>query len=671
MSKLNIEGVIKNIKSKSNIYTPIIEAVVNSIEAIGEAKRKDGKIIISVKRDSQTPLFADTTTIPPIHDIDILDNGIGFDQTNRDSFDTFYSDEKKSQGGKGFGRFMFLKYFNDVTVESVFRENENIFKKRKFTFGKEFQIITNENVQDTDEKETFSRISFNTALKSNLLDKELETIARKLVEKLLIFFINENFNCPQILLKENEKDETEIELNSFITTREEIKLIAKKTFNLKGFHSGEEQEFTAHVFKVYSPGNQKSKICLTAHNREVTEVALHKYIPEFEDDFFDDVERQTDFIRRNYIIKVYVSGDYLNQNVSLEREAFDFDKEKPDILYEFSQADIEKQAALTASEEFAQDVQVRSEKKRQKVTDYINSSAPWHKTYINDLDLTTLPYNLDDEAIEVALQTFKFKKEQKTKAEIRQILQNEDKRFEEKLPELLSKVTEAGKNDLAHYISTRKLVLDLFDDLLRRNTDGSASLEKEIHNVIFPMGKDDTNTRYENHNLWILDERLIFSQYVASDKKISKKKEALGEPDLVIFDKKQSFRGGENDFSNPLTIFEFKRPKREAYKQEDDPILQVGQYLDKIREGKYELPDGIEKIKVNDYTPVYGYIICDLTDKIKEFARTHQLTISPDQEGFFGFHNGYKIYVEILSYKKLISDAKLRNKIFFKLLGIE
>lgn len=668
MSKLNIEGVVKNIRSKSNIYTPIIEGVVNSIEAISESGRSDGRIVITVKRETELAL---DDIAPSIHSIEIFDNGIGFNQRNRDSFDTFYSDEKKSRGGKGFGRFMFLKYFNDVAVESVFRDEDDTFKKRIFKFGKEFQIITNEDLQQAREEDTYSLVSFNTVLKANLLDKELTTIARKLVEKLLIFFINENFNCPQIILTEIGQPNSDIELNSFITTREEIKLIDKKPFILKGFYSGIEQEFNAHIFKVYFPGNQKSKICLTAHNREVTEVSLHKFIPEFEDDFFDETSRKFDAIRRNYIIKVYVSGEYLNQNVSLEREAFDFDKEKADALYEFSQIDIERQAAASAAAEFEQDVQVRSEKKRQRITNYINSNAPWHKTYINDLDLTSLPYNLNDESIEIALQTFKFKKEQKTKAEIRQILQNENTKFDEKLPELISRVTEAGKNDLAHYISTRKLVLELFEDLLRRNIDGSANLEKEIHNVIFPMGKDDTVVPYENHNLWILDERLVFSQYVASDRKISKQKDALGEPDLVIFDMKQSFRGGDNEFSNPLTIFEFKRPKRENYRQDDDPVLQIGQYLDKIKAGKYEVPGGLEKIKVNDYTPVYGYIVSDLTDKIREFARTHQLTSSPDQEGYFGFHNGYKIYVEILSYKKLFSDAKLRNKIFFKLLGLE
>jgi hypothetical protein len=207
--------------------------------------------------------------------------------------------------------------------------------------------------------------------------------------------------------------------------------------------------------------------------------------------------------------------------------------------------------------------------------------------------------------------------------------------------------------------------------LLKRRDDGKGELEANVHNLIYPMGKDSEIIDYHDHNLWLLDERLVFSEYIASDKKISKKPDALGEPDLVIFDQKQSFRNGDNSFSNPLTIFEFKRPKREDYKEEDDPILQVGNYLDKIKEGKYEMPEGLEPVKVSDSTPVCAYVVCDLTKKIHGFAKKHQLTLSPDQEGYFGFHNGYKMYVEIISFKKLLSDATLRNKIFFRKLQIE
>ena len=79
----------------------------------------------------------------------------------------------------------------------------------------------------------------------------------------------------------------------------------------------------------------------------------------------------------------------------------------------------------------------------------------------------------------------------------------------------------------------------------------------------------------------------------------------------------------------------------------------------------------MKQIKVNENTPIYGYVIADLTEKIREFADKHQLTESADKEGYFGFHRGYKMYVEIISFKKLFKDAELRNRIFFKKLQLE
>jgi nitrogen fixation/metabolism regulation signal transduction histidine kinase len=104
MSKINILGIVKNIKSKTNVYTPIVEAVVNSIEAIGN--KPNGKIEIVVYREN-TLKFDNAK--PYIKSIEIIDNGVGFTQENTDSFDTYLSETKSATGGKGFGRFMFLK----------------------------------------------------------------------------------------------------------------------------------------------------------------------------------------------------------------------------------------------------------------------------------------------------------------------------------------------------------------------------------------------------------------------------------------------------------------------------------------------------------------------------------------------------------------------------------
>lgn len=126
MSKINIDRIIKDIKSKTTSLTPVIEAVCNSIDAIG-TERTDGVIDIIVKRTGQRSLNLDNTnTLSDIVSIDIIDNGIGFTEENKDSFDTYRSGFKMSKGGKGFGRFMYLKYFNNVSIESVFARMVNI-----------------------------------------------------------------------------------------------------------------------------------------------------------------------------------------------------------------------------------------------------------------------------------------------------------------------------------------------------------------------------------------------------------------------------------------------------------------------------------------------------------------------------------------------------------------
>lgn len=139
MSKINIDRIVKDIKTRSTSLTPIIEAVCNSMDALNN--RENGIIDIVVKRESQEALELDSTkTMADIIAVDIYDNGIGFTDQNRESFDTYKSGYKANNGGKGFGRFMYLKYFNTVSVESVFDTGHG-YMKRSFSFGHKDEII--------------------------------------------------------------------------------------------------------------------------------------------------------------------------------------------------------------------------------------------------------------------------------------------------------------------------------------------------------------------------------------------------------------------------------------------------------------------------------------------------------------------------------------------------
>lgn len=665
MSKLNISGVVKQIKSRANAYLPLVEAIVNSIDSIRESGRQDGYVNVIIKRDCVLEL--DSDFLAPIQSVEIVDNGIGFTPEHRDSFDTFYSALKLSQGGKGFGRFMFLKYFSSVNVNSVYATQMGLFR-RTFDFGTKYDIIINEKNVPIESSPIETHVFLNNLLEPKYLDKGIETIARKILENLLVFFINQDLPCPKITIIDSNSGD-KVVLNEYLVGNNDIVIKDINKFSVESAINNQTYNFVVSTFQVFYANNQKSKIILTGHNREVTESTLSQYIPEFEDDFYEEEHRGKDVIRKNYIIVTYVSGSYLDETVSLERETFDFEKNNATEMYPLSQTEIERATASIVSALYDNDVKIRENKKVERIKNYINNYAPWHKQYYDSLQLNSVPFHASEEQIELALQKEKFKKETQNRIAIKEVLAAEDG-FEENLSDLVSSITQTSKDDLVHYVCIRREVLKLFQKLLRRNENGEAELEKEIHNLIFPMGGTSEDTIYENHNLWLLDERLVFSEFIASDRKISSLYSPT-EPDLVIFDHKRLFRNGDNEYSNPVTVFEFKRPKRTNYAAKDDPIAQIGNYVEEIRAGKYETPNGIEKVKVNNGTPIYGYLVCDPCAKIDYFAKVHQLTKSPDDEGYYGYHTGYGMYIEILSYKRLLSNSELRNKIFFSKLHID
>jgi hypothetical protein len=64
-------------------------------------------------------------------------------------------------------------------------------------------------------------------------------------------------------------------------------------------------------------------------------------------------------------------------------------------------------------------------------------------------------------------------------------------------------------------------------------------------------------------------------------------------------------------------------------------------------------------------TPMYAYIICDLTPKLRRTAEDSGFTGLPDNDGYFSFNSNYGLYIEIISFDKLIRDSKQRNKALF------
>lgn len=667
MSNVNIKRAVENIRANTTVYTPVVEIIVNAIQAIDEAGKTDGKVSIRAQRSSQTLLDG---SLPEVSSFEIEDNGIGFTDAHRDSFDTLYTDLRIKEGGKGFGRFTCLKYFENLHVRSVFRDGDG-FKARCFFMGKDNDIIVHEKVEVSEQRESGTVVTLSTLKKGRSFDKKLPTIARNLVERLLPYFITQDYVCPEIVLSEKDGSDA-ICLNDYVSNELSAVIreigVEKNTFALKA--SDTEEEFLVRVFKLYAPRNQKSRISLVAHRREVSGSAIHKYIPEFEDEFYEK-DRSGEIDReRNYIIKAYVFGPYLDRNVSLERGGFEFQMES-DLIFGIAQADIERKAAAIAKESVGTDITLRQEKKKERVQSYVDEEAPWHKEILSTIDLGGMPYKPSNEEIETRLQKEKFAQEIEIKRDVARLLAESNfENVKEDVLELVSKISGTSRNDLIHYIALRRKILDIFGKSLEVDDTGAYSSEGVVHDIIFPRKGDTEITSFKDHNLWIMDERLNFTTYVSSDIPLDGKN--TERPDLIVYNKRVLFRG-DNEASNPIMIFEFKKPQRDDFvnpSSQEDPVQQIVRYVNNTRDGKYKTPEG-RKILVGDNTPFYGYVVCDLTPKVESrLEREKDFKPMPDRLGWFQWMGNINLYVEVISWDKVLKDAKMRNQIFFQKLGI-
>ena len=103
---------------------------------------------------------------------------------------------------------------------------------------------------------------------------------------------------------------------------------------------------------------------------------------------------------------------------------------------------------------------------------------------------------------------------------------------------------------------------------------------------------------------------------------------------------------------------------RDDYNEEkDNPIAQTLNYIDLLRNGKGKLKNG-RKFNVES-VPIYCYVISDLIEKLEKIVKQYNYTRTQDGEGYFGFNTVYNTYIEIISYDKLLDDAKQRNQILF------
>lgn len=656
----------------TNGLFPLFEAVVNSIHSLDSALKQgqlssmsEGRIIINILRSSQVSAFHDIKA--EIIGFEIIDNGVGFNNDNFNSFNTLDSLFKSDLGCRGVGRLLWLKAFNRVNVKSVYKEDGLNFI-RKFDFN-ETKDIHNDSIEQTSVDKIETSISLLDIRKEYLkyLRKTSSSISRDLLEHCLWYFIR-NGGAPDIYINDSGN---RISLNK---EYEEMMLNAADTdsFNIKT-----NRFYITHV-KLKSSLYNKHNIIYSAANRVVKEESLQGRIPGLFGLLNDGVE--------NFTYVCFLTSDYLTDNVTPERIGFNISETN---IIEFDNDEVSfceiRENTLRIITEYLEKYLIQNKQIGiQRVFDFIDTKAPRYKPILSRLSESDriVDPNITDKELEIKLHSHLMLFESNLIAEGHELLIPngvEDKdNYSKRIAEYLTKAGELKRSDLANYVSHRRIILDLLRNAINKGINGKYSREEILHKLIMPMQVESNDIRVEDTNLWLIDERLAFHNYLASDKTLLSSpitnSDSTKEPDLLalnIYDNPLLVNDRDTLPLASITVIEIKRPMRNDAKagEEKDPIEQALGYLKRVRNGKVVTRSG-RPIPNSEQIPGFCYVISDLTPTIKERCEILNLIPTADKLGFFGYNSNFNAYIEVISYDRLLNMATERNKAFFDKLGL-
>lgn len=658
----NLRGKVRNFSlPKNRPLIPLYEAIVNSINAIDERAHKygafAGKIEIEVIRENTLFSKSDKHTVKGFC---VRDNGIGFDDANMASFMEADSEYKLASGGKGVGRFSWLKAFSSVQIVSTYKEQDK-FVTREFIFSLDHLDI-NDDLRDSPNKTEYQTV---VKLIDYIKDyekevpKQLDTIATRIIQHCFVYFLSDS--CPEIQIYD---DEYRISLNQIFKERFSTDdnrsefTIGEHTFNLLNI------KINDRAFP------HKNRLYLCANDRLVDSKDLEKIIVDLDSEIYEC---------EGYWYLGVLTSSYLDENVDMNRLSFSIPQDSSALLPNNPGLnEIVKSASCVICEYLHEYLTGVAKRKKERIQKYTTDIAPQYRHlehYVPER-IEALKPGLTDEELDDALYGIKRDFENQTKAECNDLMKKlemgdiSSEEYQRQFQDTIEKVSDVNRAALAEYVVHRRIILNLFGHGLDIRDDGKFNLEKYMHQLIYPMRSTSVEMPYENHNLWLLDEKLSFCQFISSDKPFDN---AQGEEraDLLVLDSPVVVADSKNTGKayDAITIFELKRPMRDDYDMEDNPITQLLDYAKKIKDGKAK-DSHHRPINASETTQFYLYAVCDITPTLARVLERMSFTRTPDNLGAYFYNQELHAYIEVLSYDKIRNDSEKRNKILFDKLGI-
>jgi hypothetical protein len=657
---------------RSKPLVPVFEAVSNSLDAITDGGGT-GTVRVTVLR--QPDELDGSRGLP--HTFIVEDDGVGFTDENVGAFNLLFSERKLARGGKGRGRFTYLKVFEEVRVESTFTENGSI-SSRRFSFSPEYTAMDTRTTKGSGPRRTKIWLEKMRLPYAQTVPREATTLEKEFIIHFLPLLLSDN--GTEIVIR----DGNETHLAEFV--REGL-VIEQERDN---FEIGT-RSFSLLQAKLRPRPGLRHRLILAASAREVRGDNLEKFLPVLAAGPLEIAGEQDGFV-----LIAIVAGQFLDETVDPMRGTF-IDEDDDSEMDE----DAQHSEPLIAREDlFGEPTSIRHIR-REALERVYNLLHPYLIAAIGDRskaieayirrdgmgyhflkdaipDLAKTLRTTDDQAIETSLHSAAYVERRRRTAEARRLLSASPKEksehtYFERWQEIVDRLSDVAKSDLANYVAHRRAILDLITDELRTSPDGSYRREEVLHNLVFPKGKQSGNISYEQQNLWLIDERLAFHEHLYSDISIrritgSEVIPAL-RPDLAIFE--TGFAAFHDGAKPPtqLVIVELKRPGREDASR-DEPVRATLQYVEHLKSGRARTEGGaVIDIEATALTTVY--LLSDWTADFRRYLRREDFRPMPGDIGQYKFHETENIMFIAMSFDRVVEGARRRNSIFFKKLGID
>ena len=653
--KENLKGRIENLSmspSYANTLIPVFEAIMNSIHAVqdrfGDEWAKKGEIRVTVHQDQDDNP----------HSFTIEDNGVGLDNDNFESFLTYDSRQKVKKGGKGVGRLTWLKVFERVHVVSLYYEPKSLMERRFDFLLDNAQALQNYHVGETTAGTDLGTTIQLKTLKNGYnsqCPKRLDTISHRIAAHFLPFLIIDD--CPDISVC----DDKEI--------RSLRQIIADHTHERKSeaFEIEDVGSFTIKqllLSKSLVETGTEHTVYLSAHDPIVTDHGVSN-----QTGLDSPISHAGDQV---YYVGI-VSSSFLDNHVTQERNNFDITR---DVLKL-----ITREAEALAKTYLKEPIDRLIEAKANTIDQVVINFPRYAYLVKNRKEFARqLPLNRkSEEDIYREMSVHDYRATREVKGDLNKLVASgaepaSGDEFQNKLDEVMERIGEQERASLAEYVSKRKLVIDLLETRLGYEDREKKHLytEEAIHKIVCPLRVNSGNIEYGNHNLWLIDDRLAYYDFWASDERIRKyavSSESDDRPDLVLFQGSHLLQRAGT--AQPIVIVEFKRPARKEYNDNENPIKQIYDYIRELRGNKIEDNNGKLITEIGLYAPFFCYLVCDITPRLLSILEDYDINQQlPGGRGYFGFNKSQGAYIEILQYDEIVKDARLRHEAFFDKLGI-